>query len=335
MHSSPQVASASRLMSGTRLHFLFSPFFYREECGDPLCQPVFWCKQCSGGASDSYGSPQTASEVYVSLPLTTPALDDGSPSAPDSYGSPSFPVQESADSYGSPSFPVQESSDSYGSPSFPIQESADSYGSPGLDGSETAQTEVVGNPLSFQVLETEQAGDDFVGGPADESYGAPTSSGDFLASSQEAADNDGAPQAVPDNYGAPEDQPLPSYGARPLQNSEISETADDNYGAPEAPSPVGYGSPPESPPELEGYQLSEGGPEEKVLPDSTTNDLQDVRYSGKNFDEPLFRDATPLKDSYNAQGVTEGPDGDLENEYSDAEAGVTTGAVAGPEEATR
>ena len=40
---------------------------YREECGDPICQPVFWCKNCDdsvsgslGSAIDSYGSPQAA-----------------------------------------------------------------------------------------------------------------------------------------------------------------------------------------------------------------------------------------------------------------------------------
>lgn len=148
-----------------------------------------------------------------------------------------------------------------------------------------------------------------------------------LPTIQEAPDSYGSPQAqsAPDNYGAPldDDLSLPSYNAEPIQESYASpEAAEDSYGSPQDGSSEQESDQPST------SSLEDTASEEEingVLSDSNSNDLQDVRYSGKKFDEPLFRDATPLKDSYSANEGTEGPVDDL----------VTTEANVGLEEATR
>ena len=100
-------------------------FFFRETCDDPICQPVYWCKQCSGTPNQpTYGGSSGSSIVPT---YNTPVSGNSiSANSQDSYGSPQAPPVSSPDSYGSPQAAPVSSPDSYGSP----QAAPDSYSSP-------------------------------------------------------------------------------------------------------------------------------------------------------------------------------------------------------------
>ena len=97
--------------------------FCRETCGDPICQPVFWCRQCADGSSypepssqqPSYGSasPSTSYSSFTPIPSSPNNAGNSynsqsgfvgsSQAVPATYGSsqPAAPVP-APDSYGSP-----------------------------------------------------------------------------------------------------------------------------------------------------------------------------------------------------------------------------------------
>ena len=99
--------------------------FCRETCGDPICQPVFWCRQCADGSSYPEPSSQSQQPSYGSAsPSTSYSSFTPIPSSPNnagnSYNSQSGFVGSSQAvpaTYGSsqPAAPVP-APDSYGSP---------------------------------------------------------------------------------------------------------------------------------------------------------------------------------------------------------------------------
>ena len=139
--------------------------FCRETCGDPICQPVFWCRQCADGSSypepssqqPSYGSaspstsyssftpipssPNNAGNSYNSqsgfvgssqaVPATYGSSQPAAPvPAPDSYGAPQAAPVPAPDSYGAPQAAPVPAPDSYGAPQAAPVPAPDSYGSP-------------------------------------------------------------------------------------------------------------------------------------------------------------------------------------------------------------
>ena len=210
-------------------------YIYREECGDPICQPVFWCKDCDdsvsgslGSAIDSYGSPQAApvggssssagAQDSYGIPQGAPI--EGSSSASDSYGGPPpVPISVNGDSaasnYGSPEILTGTSSVVKAGPSSnpftSSQETSNNYGSP--------QPSISSAPL--------------------DSYGSPPLPTDNIAP----ADNYGSPSAQPpseplssDAYGSPQPS-IASPVTAPLEESQSnaeSNEASNNYGSPEA-----------------------------------------------------------------------------------------------------
>ena len=111
--------------------------FCRETCGDPICQPVFWCRQCADGSSypepssqqPSYGSasPSTSYSSFTPIPSSPNNAGNSynsqsgfvgsSQAVPATYGSsqPAAPVP-APDSYGAPQAAPVPAPDSYGSP---------------------------------------------------------------------------------------------------------------------------------------------------------------------------------------------------------------------------
>jgi len=234
-------------------------------------------------------------------------------------------VESAGDGYGSPR-PESENPTGLGNP-FSAQ-AADGYGSP-----------VAADPL--------QTSND--GLAAGESYGAPplpvTPLDDFntlvLPRAQEPSDSYGSPEPVSGNDVAPDvtgdDQSPPSYNPQSFPESAEENSSADGYNSPASEEAAdGYGGPDVGPategadfPEDESVEDASTSDEETngFLPDPDSNDLQDVRYAGKQFDEPLYRDATPLKDSYNAKGQEQ----DLQHDSSDVRLEVTPPDGSGTE----
>jgi len=342
-------------------------YIYREECGDPVCQPVFWCRECSSSSdtlrstfdnpsgqpvSDTYGSPsvdQSAPESYGAL-LDIQPVSDSFPSASDSYGSPSASAQV---------LDLKQAGESYGAPT----QVSDGYGSPTLESSDVKS---LGNPFSAQDLDAKQAEDGYTfqvnndiqqptdnyGSPAVESYGAPPlplTANSIIPGVQEVSDSYGAPST----FETP-DEPLPAYNSQPPQ---------DNYGSPDSNNPpvvetdnsyrapiqesdaadvvVSKESNEDNSDEQETYQPLKNSSEESsseevdvFQPTQDSDDLKDTQYTGKTFDEPLFRDATRIKDSYNANEST-GNEGEATRPETDEDLRVTSEATGGLELATR
>ena len=238
----------------------------REECGDPICQPVFWCKQCSdsAGGQSAYGQ-QSSSAIGVygtSGSALSPSIGPSS-GAQDSYGIPQgAPISGgsslgsssgSQDSYGIPQgAPVgsgassgsSSAQDSYGIPSgAPVSSqdvsSSSNYGSPQvLSGtSSVVKSGPSTNPLLNSGGNSFQANENNYGAPSPiptqqtgDSYGSPTSA-------SEVSNSYGSPQSsssineASNSYGSPSAQPSPplnSYGSpQPSSVSPVSSS----YGA--------------------------------------------------------------------------------------------------------
>ena len=127
--------------------------FCRETCGDPICQPVFWCRQCADGSSypepssqsqqPSYGSasPSTSYSSFTPIPSSPNNAGNSynsqsgfvgsSQAVPATYGSPQPAAPVAApDSYGAPQAAPVPAPDSYGAPQAAPVPAPDSYGSP-------------------------------------------------------------------------------------------------------------------------------------------------------------------------------------------------------------
>ena len=127
--------------------------FCRETCGDPICQPVFWCRQCADGSSypepssqsqqPSYGSasPSTSYSSFTPIPSSPNNAGNSynsqsgfvgsSQAVPATYGSPQPAAPVAApDSYGAPQAAPVPAPDSYGAPQAAPASAPDSYGSP-------------------------------------------------------------------------------------------------------------------------------------------------------------------------------------------------------------
>ena len=198
--------------------------FCRETCGDPICQPVFWCRQCADGSSypepssqqPSYGSasPSTSYSSFTPIPSSPNNAGNSynsqsgfvgsSQAVPATYGSsqPAAPVP-APDSYGAPQAAPVPAPDSYGAPQAAPVPAPDSYGAP--------QAAPV---------------------PAPDSYGAPQA----------------APVPAPDSYGSPQPAPIAPRVQVAVPNSLSDLGPISNGPIDVAPVQIAYGAAPQPAP---------------------------------------------------------------------------------------
>jgi len=201
----------------------------RQECGNPICQPVYWCKQCSqaspsqqspiifpAASQDSYGSPQAApiqnnfgSQV---APVTAPA-------AQDSYGSPQAApissVQSNAAASSSFGSPLQAAA-----PIAPAAQDADSYGIPRANPvvSVAAQPIVsVASPQPPSAPTNSYASTQAVA-PASNTYSQQPAGAPAAAAAAPAPDAYGTPQSTP-VFVPSQPAPAPIYSTLPVADS--------------------------------------------------------------------------------------------------------------------
>ena len=207
----------------------------REECSDPVCQPVYWCKQCSGAQQPSYGGEASSNTDSYGSPQAAPVGSQdsyGSPQAaplvgsPDSYGSPQAAPVGSQNSYGSPQAEtVVGSQDSYGTPQAAPVAASNSYGSP--EGQSAASPDSYGTPRANPLLNTLSSGAVAASAPVSNSYSQVSVQSPVPAA-----------QAAPDSYGVSQAQPVGNPFTAQTTNPFVAEAAvplSDTYGATEAP----------------------------------------------------------------------------------------------------
>ena len=214
--------------------------FCRETCGDPICQPVFWCRQCADGSSypepssqsqqPSYGSasPSTSYSSFTPIPSSPNNAGNSynsqsgfvgsSQAVPATYGSPQPAAPVAApDSYGAPQAAPVPAPDSYGAPQAAPVPAPDSYGAP--------QAAPVPAPDSYGAPQAAPV-------PAPDSYGAPQA----------------APVPAPDSYGSPQPAPIAPRVQVAVPNS-ISDLGPISSGPIDvAPVQIAYGAAPQPAP---------------------------------------------------------------------------------------
>ena len=212
--------------------------FCRETCGDPICQPVFWCRQCADGSSypepssqqPSYGSasPSTSYSSFTPIPSSPNNAGNSynsqsgfvgsSQAVPATYGSsqPAAPVP-APDSYGAPQAAPVPAPDSYGAPQAAPVPAPDSYGAP--------QAAPVPAPDSYGAPQAAPV-------PAPDSYGAPQA----------------APVPAPDSYGSPQPAPIVPRVQVAVPNSLSDLGPISNGPIDVAPVQIAYGAAPQPAP---------------------------------------------------------------------------------------
>lgn len=298
-------------------------YFYREECGDPICQPVFWCKQCSGsnggsipsygqqtlgtyGASGSALSPTIGSTGTVSFPGSSSGSQDsyGIPQgAPISGGSSSASSSGSQDSYGIP----QGAPIGGGSSSGSSSGAQDSYGipqgapiNPGSSSGSSGQQDSYGIPQGSPVGGNPSSGTvSFPGSSsgsssASDSYGTPSNAA-ISPGVETSVSNYGSPQILSGTSSVVKSGPSPN----PLLNSGASSSQGSGSGysspsvAPAQQSSNGYGSPQASlaSPISTSYGSAQGSPSPQPSP---------INPSSNSYGSPSVQPAPsiPSSDSY-------------------------------------
>ena len=232
--------------------------FCRETCGDPICQPVFWCRQCADGSSypepssqsqqPSYGSasPSTSYSSFTPIPSSPNNAGNSynsqsgfvgsSQAVPATYGSPQPAAPVAApDSYGAPQAAPVPAPDSYGAPQAAPVPAPDSYGSP--EPAPIAPRVQVAVPNSISDLGPISSGPIDVA-PVQIAYGAAPQPAPTSTSS----DAFGSPQASSDSFS---ESNIVGEDLSPEQPQEASLGQYDISGGYLAPEPSPHNSSPE------------------------------------------------------------------------------------------
>jgi len=289
--------------------------FNREECGDPICQPVFWCRECSGNLSslapDSDGSKISSSSSV-------------------SFGSPNG--QTNTDNYDSTSADASGQK-KYGAPLAPQSSNSESYGFLSASSQISDVKQALGNDVSSETNKNTDKNQALESNETSISNNNFKPSNNYGASNVESMGAESLPvtpppsvnltiprtKESPDSYRSLQsevtDKSMPlhnsqlqeNFGNSEASNESLKSTSTDNYDAPkqvfDATSvTILQRSHEENSESFQAFEKESSSEEiNRYLTSSDSNDLQNVQYLAKVFDEPLYRDARPLKDSYSVR----------------------------------